>query len=54
MGHLPFWQEYIAEVNTRSYGNPPWVLDTAFPVGPYQFAFGGHRRYSQGLASCAY
>ena len=22
MGHLPFWQEYVAEMNTKNYENP--------------------------------
>ena len=36
MGHLPFWQEYVAEMNTTNYENLFEKSDTAFPVGPYQ------------------
>ena len=54
MGHLPFWQEYIVEINTKSYENLFEKSDTAFPVGPYQFVFGSHRRNSEGLVSCTY
>ena len=54
MGHLPFWQEYVVEMNTKNYENLFEKSDTAFPVGPYQFVFGSHRRNSQGLVSCAY
>ena len=54
MGHLPFWQEYIEEMNTRSYENLFGKLDTAFPMGLYQLELGSHRPDSQGLASCAY
>ena len=54
MGHLPLWQEYVAETNTKNYENLFEKSDTAFPVGPYQFVFGSHRQNSQGLVSCAY
>ena len=54
MGHLPFWQEYVVEMNTKNYENLFEKSDAAFPVGPYQFVFGSHRRNSQGLVSCAY
>ena len=54
MGHLPFWQEYVAGTNTKNYENLFEKSDTAFPVGPYQFVFGSHRRNSQGLVSCTY
>ena len=43
MGHLPFWQEYVVETNTKNYENLFEKSDTAFPVGPYQFVFGSHR-----------
>ena len=49
-----FWQEYVAETNTKNYENLFEKSDTAFPVGPYQFVFGSHRRNSQGLVSCTY
>ena len=54
MGHLPFWQEYIAETNTKNYENLFEKSDAAFSVGPYQSVFGNHRQNSQGLVSCAY
>ena len=54
MGHLPFWQEYITETNTKNYENLFEKSDTAFPVGPYHFVFGSHRQNSQGLVSCVY
>ena len=54
MGHLPFWQEYVVETNTKNYENLFEKSDTAFHVGPYQFVFGSHRQNSQGLVSCAY
>ena len=47
MGHLPFWQEYVVETNTKNYENLFEESDTAFPVGPYQFVFGSHRQNSR-------
>ena len=49
-----FGQEYIVETDTKNYENLFEKSDTAFPVGPYQFVFGSHRRNSQGLVSCTY